>query len=213
MPKVEYHALVAGRRTYGGRSADERAGERRRRLIDAALELYGTRGYAATSIEQLCAEANVSTRSFYEEVGSREKLLVALADDITSRAAAAVMQTLEGLDDVEIAKRVSACLHAYLDVTCADERTGKVCYVEVVGVSAAVEEWRRSWRNRMAELFVTQAEEAAERGELAKRDYRLFAIAVVGAVNSLAQEWVAGGADRDEVIAELVHLVLSGSVH
>ena len=50
----------APRRGYGGRSAAERRAERRERLLAAGLELFGTRGYAATSIERLCAAASVS---------------------------------------------------------------------------------------------------------------------------------------------------------
>ena len=41
----------------------------RARLLDAALELFGTAGYEATSIGALCREAKVSTRDFYRHVG------------------------------------------------------------------------------------------------------------------------------------------------
>lgn len=37
---------------------------RYRLLLRAGLELFGTRGYAATSIAALCSEASVSTRNF-----------------------------------------------------------------------------------------------------------------------------------------------------
>src|SRR3954468_8883804 len=42
-------------RVYGGRSAADRRAERRERLLAAGLELIGNDGYAATSIEKLCA--------------------------------------------------------------------------------------------------------------------------------------------------------------
>ena len=43
----------AARRDYGGRTATQRRAERRQRLMTAALELFGTEGYPATSIERL----------------------------------------------------------------------------------------------------------------------------------------------------------------
>lgn len=175
-------------RVYGGRSAHQRAGERRLRLIDAALELYGDQGYGSTPIEQLCSVANVSTRSFYEEMGSREKLLIALADDITTRAAAEAVEALSASADEPLPTRIARGFRAYLEVTCRDRRSARVCYVEVVGVSAVVEQWRLMWHARIGDLFVDEVARAVEHGEATDRDYRLFAIAVVGAVNSLAQE-------------------------
>src|SRR6266536_445680 len=47
-------------RRYRGRLPDERRAERRRRLLGAGLELFGTVGYHGTSIERLCAQAGVN---------------------------------------------------------------------------------------------------------------------------------------------------------
>ncbi len=44
-------------RRYGGKSLEQRREERRRRLLDAGLELFGTQGFQHTTIEQLCATA------------------------------------------------------------------------------------------------------------------------------------------------------------
>ena len=40
-------------RDYDGKTAAERVAERRERLIDAGIELFGERGYAATSIRSV----------------------------------------------------------------------------------------------------------------------------------------------------------------
>ena len=40
-------------RDYDGKTAAERIAERRERLIDAGVELFGERGYAATSIRSV----------------------------------------------------------------------------------------------------------------------------------------------------------------
>jgi AcrR family transcriptional regulator len=55
---------VSGR-SYGGESANDRLARRRRQLLDAGLELFGTTGYRATTVRQLCREARVSDRYFY----------------------------------------------------------------------------------------------------------------------------------------------------
>lgn len=214
VPTSESNA--AERRVYGGRSAAERGDERRRRLVDAALELFGTKGFSATSIEQLCSTANVSTRSFYEDIGSREKLLIALVEDLTSKATESSLEALAATQGEPMSIRISHAFRAYLAVTCRDRRSARVCYVEVVGVSPVVEEWRRGWRERIAAVVVYEATSAVERGEAKDREYRLFAIAVIGAVNSLAQELaladeIAGAAvTLDDICEEITHMVTAG---
>lgn len=205
------------RRSYGGKSPEQRTADRRQRLIDAGLEMFGTLGYANSPIEGLCALANVSTRSFYEDMGSREALLIALVDGITTRAAADAVAALAESADERIGVRVERAFKAYLHVTCADHRSARVCYVEVVGVSPSVEAWRQGWRERIAGLFVYEAQRSVDRGEIRGRDFRLFAIAMIGAVNSLAQEWAVertppGGVEPsiDDVAAELANLATAG---
>lgn len=202
-------------RSYGGLSKQQRVAQRQTRLIDAALELFGTQGYAATSIERLCAVANVSTRSFYEDMGSREALLIALANRITSRALECAIAALAATENEPLPARVVASFRAYLGVTCADARCARVCYVEIVGVSAAVEEWRRQQRRLLSALLISEAERAVGRGETGPRRFDLFALAVIGAVTSLAQELVhstAPGAtvSLDEICEEIAYFVNSG---
>ncbi|QBS41758.1 TetR/AcrR family transcriptional regulator [Nocardia sp. CS682] len=202
-------------RSYGGLSREQRVAQRQTRLIDAALELFGTQGYAATSIERLCAEANVSTRSFYEDMGSREALLIALVNRITSHAVERALEALAETVGEPLSTRVVQGFGAYLAVTCQDHRSARVCYVEVVGVSAAVEEWRREQRRLLSALIISEAERAVERGETKPRRFDLFALAVIGAVNSLAQELVQStlpGAEigLDEICEEIAYFVNSG---
>ncbi|WP_067841085.1 TetR/AcrR family transcriptional regulator [Nocardia lijiangensis] len=202
-------------RNYAGLSKEQRVAQRRARLMDAALELFGTQGYAATSIERLCTVANVSTRSFYEDVGSREALLIALVDRINTRAVARASEALARTGNEPLSSRVAAGFRAYLEVTCADRRSARVCYVEVVGVSPAVEEWRREQRRLLSALLIGEAERAVAHGETKPRRFDLFALAVIGAVNSLAQELVHSTQPEarislDDIGEEIAFVVNSG---
>ena len=71
---------MAARRgdTYRGRSRQERAGDRRDRIVAAALQLFGTRDYEAVTVADVCADAKVSKRYFYEHFTDREALLLAV---------------------------------------------------------------------------------------------------------------------------------------
>lgn len=196
------------RRTYGGRSAGERRAERRERLLMAGLERFGTEGYTAASIERLCTHAGVSTRNFYEEFDSREDLLMALHDRIIEQAFQAVIGALADAADAPIRERFTHAVRAFVTTTASDPRWARVSYVEVIGVSNAVERHRIAWREKWAKFLVAEAERAVERDEAAARDFQLGAVALIGAVNELVHHWSLSDGRRslDDVIAEIVRI-------
>jgi TetR/AcrR family transcriptional regulator, transcriptional repressor for nem operon len=59
----------------------------RTKLIDAAHMLVRRKGYAATSVDEICAEAGVSKGAFFHHFASKEALGVAAAQQWTARAA------------------------------------------------------------------------------------------------------------------------------
>jgi AcrR family transcriptional regulator len=89
--------MAAAGRTYGGISASERVAARRAKLLDAGLELFGTRGFAASGVKDLCREAGVTDRYFYESFGDSRELFLAvfdrLTDELFGAVAAAVVQS------------------------------------------------------------------------------------------------------------------------
>ncbi|WP_242903217.1 TetR/AcrR family transcriptional regulator [Actinomadura terrae] len=201
----------APRRSYGGRSAQERRAERRERLLAAGLELFGTRGYAATSIERLCATASVSTRNFYEEFSGREELLTALHHDINERARDALVEAYREAAGAGLPALAERTVRAFVAVTASDPRWARIAFVEVIGVSANLERHRARWRAQWADAILAIVREAVTRGEAADRDYDLTVIAIIGAVDNLVHHWSARGRDipLDDVVAELTHLILA----
>ena len=199
-------------RVYAKQTAEERRVERRARLLDAGLEAFGTRGYAATAIEQLCADAAVSTRTFYEELGSREALLIALHDSINDRAMRAVIDALAATAEDDLSARAHAGARAYFRVMTADARFARIAVVETVGVSATVERARRDALDRFAALIETEAQRLAALGLLPQRNHALTAHALVGAILELVNTWRANATSPtfvDDVTDEAARLIVA----
>ncbi len=99
-------------------------------------------------------------------------------------------------------------MRAFVTTTASDPRWARLSYVEIIGVSNAVERHRIAWRERWAEFLVSEAKRAVERGEADDRDFHLGAVALIGAVNELVHHWSMSGGKRslDDVIAEIVRV-------
>ncbi len=55
-------------------------------IIDAALQVFGEKGYYNATISEIARKANVSEATIYEYFGSKEDLLFAIPGEITSQA-------------------------------------------------------------------------------------------------------------------------------
>ena len=62
-------------RTYHSTARAESARQTRRRIVEAARELFETRGYAGTTIDAVAEAAGVSRRTVFLSVGSKAELL------------------------------------------------------------------------------------------------------------------------------------------
>jgi AcrR family transcriptional regulator len=198
-------------RAYGGISPEQRRAERRAKLLQAGLALFTSTGFAATRISELCTEAGVSTRNFYEEFASKEDLLRELHDLINATAFAQVRAALTQLETADVATRIATLLDVFVRTVTADPRAPRLNYVEAVGVNAEIEQQHVRWVNTWAEFIESEAMRAAEAGVAPQRSYRLTAIALVGAVTGLLREWQAHEPplEVDEIAEEIRELMLA----
>ena len=197
---------------YGGKTAEERQAERRRRFLDAALELFGADpGYRATTVAALSEAAGLSTRQFYEEFRTLEDVLAALHLQVNAWSEEAVLTAFAEVEGRPLAERVTDIFRAYAASVTGDTRRIRITFVEIIGVSPRLEAQRLARRSRWVDLICAEAEAAAARGEAAPRDYRIAATAFIGSVNGLLHDWSAGWvhATLDEVVDELVRQLLA----
>lgn len=81
-------------RSYKGFTKSALKQQRRERILAAGVQLYGTVGYKKTTIEDICKQATISTRYFYEHFESREALLAYIFDETIDAARKAVTASL-----------------------------------------------------------------------------------------------------------------------
>lgn len=67
-------------RTEAGRRREERARNTRQRVVDAALRLFLERGYIATTIDAIAAEAAVAPATVYQAFGTKQAILAQVLD-------------------------------------------------------------------------------------------------------------------------------------
>jgi AcrR family transcriptional regulator len=174
--------------------------------MEAGLELFGTLGYASTSVRAVSAAAALNSRYFYESFGSREDLLYAvyqrIVTDIFTRAAEATAR------EATLQEQARAGLRAAWTAVTEDRRKARIVALEVVGVSDRLERLRQEARQGLAQLTADNAMSLAGRGIKLRLDPVLTARFLMGGVVEVLLEWINGDLDAsaDEVVEHFTAL-------
>jgi AcrR family transcriptional regulator len=197
----------AAGRVWGGLTAQQRADQRRQQLLAAGLEVFGTRGWAGTTVLELCHEAKLSQRYFYEQFASREALFLAVMDGIAAEVEGIVRRaaTTEGHSPRERAEAVLRALTAFFT---DDPRTVRVALIE----SFATPEFRARRATLLASLSAFGSRLmlalSPDPSRLDTRELRLSALVLSG---GLAELLVSAQSDQppaqpDELVRHLTRL-------
>jgi len=186
-------------RTWRGQTAEERQAGRRERLIEAGIELFGTRGYANTPVKAICEEAGLTERYFYETFSDREALLTEVYDILIADCARASVEAIEAAGD-DLIESMSAGLRAFAHQLAEDPRRARIQEIESVGVSEALEARRRDAIHAFANLIADRVRAAGT--VRAGLSLDVIALGLVGLVNEQLIEFVLGRIDLtlDELV-------------
>ncbi|SEE71187.1 DNA-binding transcriptional regulator, AcrR family [Arthrobacter alpinus] len=221
----EQAAGVAFGRVYSGLRSEDRALERRGRLIEAGIEVFGTIGYAASKIKTLCQSAGLSERYFYESFASREQLLTSVYDHLSSELMRQVIHVTR-LPGRTLTESVRAGMETVVNFNLVDPRHAQIILVEIVGISPELEAKRHhsmtkfaAESSRLVLLLGGVDSEAAEDAsdeddsladvfELA----RLTGVAMVGGVNNMLLDALRGGTTANtKQITEAAYQLISNA--
>ncbi len=121
-------SMGRGRRSFRGLSLKERQAQRRQLLLEAALALYGTHGVFAVTVREICAEAGLTERYFYESFKNSEKLFEALYSQQVAWLEAQLLTVLAQEQPPE--RWIEAMLTALFATLKANPRMARVVFIE-----------------------------------------------------------------------------------
>jgi AcrR family transcriptional regulator len=191
-------------RPYGGVSHEQRRTDRYERFMQAGLRVFGRNGYAATTTRNLCAEAGLTQRYFYESFRDLEELFITIITRLGRELDAAILQAQSGAGTPE--DRARASLTAYLEGIQRDPNIGRILLIELYAIGGQTAPMARAFNARQAELLQLALESSFPQPTRKGVNTRLLAIGFVGATHHIALSWVVGG--YSETIEELVEALL-----
>ncbi|MDO8184971.1 TetR/AcrR family transcriptional regulator [Conexibacter sp. JD483] len=194
-------------RVWGGMTSSERELRRREQFLAAGLELFAARGWTATTVTDVCREARLSQRYFYEQFDSREALFLAVVDRAAEQIEA-VVQAAANAPGRSAQEQAHGVLSALAEHFAADPRTVRVTLVESFATPAF-----RARRAVLVERFSALAARlmvglAPDPSAVDARSLQLSALIVSGGIAEalIASATGRAPADPDELVTHLTAL-------
>lgn len=184
--------------------------ERRAQLLWAAQEVFVSRGYHATSMDDIADRAGVSKPVLYQHFTSKLELYLALLD---GRATELVDRIREAMDRSEDNKeRVNEAMRAYFDFVDAQGEAFRLVFESDQRNDPAVAE---RVQRMEGECVTALADTIMADTQVDKARAELLATGLVGAAEVAARKWIASGRGipKEEAVSLMSTLAWRGISH
>ncbi|MCW7537915.1 TetR/AcrR family transcriptional regulator [Aquabacterium sp. A7-Y] len=175
----------APRRRYLGVSAAERQQQRRRRLVEAGIAVFGARGFHAATVREVCMQARLTERYFYESFKGVAPLFVAVYGELMAELKQRTVGALEARADAAPLAAAEAGLRVFFEYVREDPQRARIVLVHALSLN---EEVLQLCKHALEEYTVLAREviaRSAARGEPA-----LLAAGLIGLNIHVATAWL-----------------------
>jgi AcrR family transcriptional regulator len=160
--------------------------QRRVQLLDAASEVFASKGYHAAAMDDIADAAGVSKPVLYQHFPSKLDLYLALLDQSCDRLVDVVQEALASTDDN--ADRVIATVAAFYEFVSSSGEFRFVFESDLTG-DGAVQRRLSRVNDEISDAIATVI---AEDTSLRPQQAKLLAVSLVGIAQVSARYWISG---------------------
>jgi len=125
------------KRRYGGVLPEERQRLRRAKLIEGAIEVFGTKGYHGATVREVCVAAHLTERYFYESFKTLPQLFIEVYGELREQLMALTLAALAQAEPTPLGM-LEPAMRVFLAFIRDDPRRGRIMLVDSLGVNDQV---------------------------------------------------------------------------
>ncbi|MGB6582520.1 MAG: TetR/AcrR family transcriptional regulator [Streptosporangiaceae bacterium] len=168
--------------------------ERRRQLLDAALEVFVSQGYHAAAMDEIAERAGVSKPVLYQHFPGKLELYLALLDESVDTLVETVRDALRSNPDPK--QRVAATFGAYFEYVGGQGQAYRLVFESDLSNETAVRERLDRGTRKCADMVSQTVREDAG---LSDDEAHLLSVGLVGMAQVTARYWLS---TRDHIPRE-----------
>ena len=197
--------------TFTDSASDSGKSATRERILDAAAEVFATKGFHSSVVDDIVHDSNTSKGAVYFHFPSKQEIFLALvsrlADTLIRSTQDAIMEQQDGL------AKFDAALGTVFEALSRHRALAKILLVSGAGLGRPFDEHLFNLLDRFAEMIKDNLDEAIAAGSIQQMDTSIVAYAWLGAVHEIVTRWLyTGKPDPLETAVPTLRILLLGSV-
>jgi len=169
---------------------------KRRRIIDAAIEVFAAKGFFGARVSEIAESAGVADGTIYLYFRSKDEILISLFEEKMGEINRRFAELLGRFDDP--AEKLRHYVVEHLRLVAEQPRLMQVLTIELRQSARFVREYSPKAFAKYLALLGSILEEGQRRGIFrAELDSAVFRRALFGAIDELSLEWVLRGGAGD----------------
>ncbi len=183
---------MLSRRRYGGVLPEERQRQRRAKLIEGAMDVFGTKGFHASTVREVCVAAHLTERYFYESFKTLSDLFIVVYGEMRQQLMDRTLRVFDA-DDRQPVELVESSLRVFLEFIREDPRRGQIMLVDALGINSEVTRLSGSTARDYGNLVRQRLMAMVHPDMVQEVDLALLSDGMVGLNILLATRWMQDG--------------------
>jgi TetR/AcrR family fatty acid metabolism transcriptional regulator len=188
------------------------AGDKRQRILDAAVKVFARKGYFGARVSEIASKAGVADGTVYLYFRDKEDVLASVFEDVVAEHVSAARRELQPLPPGPA--RLRRVAEHHLRLLGGNPDLAVVFQVELRQSTKFMERFTatsfQDYLKLIEELIDEAQREGSVRTDLSKK---LLAKALFGVLDEMVTSWILGGRDYDlgKLAGPVVDLFLNGA--
>jgi TetR/AcrR family fatty acid metabolism transcriptional regulator len=189
-----------------------RVGDKRKRILDAAVRVFAKKGFYATRVSEVAKAAGVADGTIYLYFKSKDELLVSLFEDRVERLLVFLQTELPSTDGA--AGKLRRIIELQLGLLEGERDLAEVITVILRQSTKLMKEYAAPKFTAYLDVIARVVADGQASGELrSDLSPHLAARAIFGALDGITMTWALGKAERGGLVrasGQLAEMVLGG---
>lgn len=182
--------------------------ERKRQLLDAALECFGTRGYHETQVSDIIKRADVARGTFYLYFEGKREIFRALMEELFEKVTSQI-QSLPHDAIEKIPSQLLGNITRVTDLLFAQPLLTRLLVNEAVGLDDEQDDQLRDFYRQILDYIHRGLTQGQEMGFVREGNIEVMALCLLGSLKEIFYQTLLGteAIQKHEVVHELFRTV------
>jgi len=180
------------KRRYGGVLPEERQRQRRIKLIEGAIEVFGTKGFHAATVREVCVAAHLTERYFYESFKTLPQLFIAVYGHLREELMALTLASMAQAEPTPLGL-LEPAIRVFLEFIRNDPRRGRIMLVDSLGIDSEVAAFSGATARDYSNMLKLHLSRMVPSETLPDVNLDLLAEGMIGMNVLLAARWMQDG--------------------